>query len=84
MDEHHMDEHRQLQRARKAARACRRAAEQLVEFADRLSWVIGPAEMAEYDTLVAREAAALSERVETFAALGLVVASLDDEVQEHP
>lgn len=74
-----MDEHRQLRRAREAARGTERAAVQLVEFADRISAVIGPAEMAEYDTLVAREAAAISERVEAFAALGLAVASIDDQ-----
>jgi hypothetical protein len=74
-----MDEHRQLRRAREAARACERAAAQLAQFADRLSPVLGPAEMAEYDTLVAREAAAISERVEAFVALGLAVTSLDDE-----
>jgi hypothetical protein len=74
-----MDEHRQLHRAREAAQACERAAAQLAQFADRLSPVVGPAQMAEYDTLVAREAAAISERVEAFAALGLAVASLDDE-----
>jgi hypothetical protein len=79
-----MDEHQQLQRAREAARACKRAAEQLVAFADRLTAVVGPAEMVEYDTLVAREAATLSERVEAFAALGLAVPSLDDEVSERP
>jgi hypothetical protein len=79
-----MDEHEQLQRAREAARGVKRAAEQLVEFADRMTAVAGPAEMVEYDTLVAREAAALSERVDAFAALGLAVASLDDEASERP
>jgi hypothetical protein len=79
-----MDEHQQLQRAREAAHACKRAAEHLVQFADRLTAVVGPAEMAEYDTLVAREAAAHSERVEAFAALGLAVPSLDGEVSDRP
>ncbi len=73
------DEHRQLRRAREAAHACARAATQLAQFADRLSPVLEPDVMVEYDTLVAREAAAISERVEAFAALGLAVASLDDE-----
>jgi hypothetical protein len=74
-----MDEQRQLHRAREAAHACERAAAQLAQFADRLSPVFGPAEMAEYDVLIAREAAAISQRVEAFAALGLAVTSLDDE-----
>ena len=69
-----------LSRAQAAARECERAARQLVEFADRLDVEIGPAEMAEFDTLVARETAAISERVEAFAALGLSYGSIDDEV----
>jgi hypothetical protein len=77
-----MDEHQQLQQAREAARGCKRVAEQLVSFAERLTEAVGPAEMAEYDVLVAREAAALSERVEAFAALGLRVPSLDGETSE--
>ena len=74
-----MDEQHQLRRARAAARECERVAGQLAQFAERLSPVLDPAAMAEYDTLVGREAAALSERVEAFAALGFRVASIDDE-----
>lgn len=66
-----------LQRARAAAQECAYAAGQLAEFADRMSAVITPAEMVEYDTLVAREATALSRRVEAFARLGLGVGSLE-------
>jgi hypothetical protein len=79
MSSHAADEHTDLLRARQAARELHRVTEQLVEFADRLSGVVGPAEMAEYDVLVARETAALSQRVDAFARLGLGVASLDDE-----
>ena len=71
------DQHSDLQRARAAALATKRAAAQLAEFADRVSGVVGPAEMAEYDTLIAREAAALSDRVEAFGRLGFGAASLD-------
>lgn len=66
-----------LSRAQAAARETERAARAFVEFADRLRADIGPAEMAEYDTLMGREASAISERVEAFAALGLSVPSLD-------
>ena len=71
------DQHSDLQRARAAARATERAAVQLAEFADRVSAVVGPAEMAEYDALIAREAAALSDRVEAFGRLGFGAPSLD-------
>jgi hypothetical protein len=74
-----VDEHAQLLRARAAAAACERAAAAFNEFAKRLSAVIGPAEMAEYDALVARETAALSERVAAFRVLGLGVASIEGE-----
>jgi hypothetical protein len=73
-----VDEHAQLLRARRTAEECRRAAAAFEEFAERLSPVIGPAEMVEYDTLVARETAALSARVEAFRALGLGVASIEE------
>jgi hypothetical protein len=49
----------------------------MLEFAQRMSAVVGPAEVAEYDNLVAREAAAVSRRVEAFERLGLGVASLE-------
>lgn len=66
-----------LEEARSAARECESAAGQLADFADRLSVVITPAQMVELDTLVAREAAALSRRVEAFGRLGLGVGSLE-------
>lgn len=66
-----------LKRAQAAARECEAAATDLVLFADRLSAEITPADMAEYDTLIAREAAALSRRVEAFARLGLGAGSID-------
>jgi hypothetical protein len=74
---HTTDEHVLLERARNAAKHLHSATGQLVEFAERLSAVIGPAEMAEFDVLIAREAAALSERVDAFDALGLGAGSLD-------
>jgi hypothetical protein len=66
-----------LRQARDAAHECQRAASQLVQFAQRLSAVIGPSEQIEYDTLVAREAATLTERVDAFARLGLGVPSIE-------
>ena len=66
-----------LHRAREAAKECERAAAQLVEFAERLSVVIEPADMLEYDELLARETAALSQRVEAFGRLGLGAGSID-------
>ena len=71
------DEHVLLERARNAAKHLHQATGQLVSFAERMSAVIGPAEMAEFDVLIAREAAALSERVEAFGALGLGAGSID-------
>jgi hypothetical protein len=72
-----MTESDDLRRAREAARETERAARQLVEFADRLSDDVSPADMIEFDTLVAREAAAISERVDAFGALGLNIGSID-------
>lgn len=66
-----------LQRARAAAQECESVAGQLADFANRLSPVITPAEMVEFDTLVAREATAVSRRVEAFGRLGLGVGSLE-------
>ena len=67
----------ELQRAQVAARAEQNASAQLVEFAERLGVEIGPAEQLEYDTLIAREAAAMSDRVEAFGRLGFGAPSLD-------
>jgi hypothetical protein len=71
------EERDDLHHARAAAHECARAATQLVEFAERMTVVIGPSEVAEYDVLIAREAAALSQRVEAFKRLGLGAGSLD-------
>ncbi len=67
----------QLRHARNTAQECRRAAAAIADFAERMSAVITPAEIAEYDTLVAREATAISRRVEAFGRLGLGVGSLE-------
>jgi hypothetical protein len=67
----------ELQRAQVAARTEQSASAQLVEFAERLGPEIGPAEQLEYDTLIAREAAAMSDRVEAFGRLGFGAPSLD-------
>lgn len=72
----HTDE-ADLHRAQNAARECEHAAGQLADFADRMSTVMEPAEMAEFDELVAREATALSRRVDAFNRLGLGVGSLE-------
>ena len=66
-----------LKRARAAAKECERAAAQLATFAERMSAVTTPAELAEFDELVARETTALSRRVEAFGRLGLGVGSLE-------
>ena len=66
-----------LARARAAAHECEYAAGQIAEFAERMTGVITPAQIVEFDTLVAREAAALSRRVEAFGRLGLGVGSLE-------
>ena len=70
-----------LHRAQRAAKECERVAAQLSEFAERLSVLIEPADMAEFDVLIGREAAALSERVEAFQRLGLGATSIDAEVE---
>lgn len=74
---HSTSEEGDLKRARAAAKECEHAARQLADFADRMSPVTTPAELAEFDELVAREATALSRRVEAFNRLGLGVGSLD-------
>jgi hypothetical protein len=71
------DEHVLLERARAAARHHHQAAGQLLAFAERLSADIGPAEMLEYDQLIGREAATLSERVDAFGKLGLGAGSIE-------
>jgi hypothetical protein len=72
-----MDEMDDLAAARSAARASANAATLLADFADRLSPVTDPAELAEYDNLVAREAATRSVRQDAFARLGFPVPSVE-------
>ncbi len=74
---HQPDEHADLNRARAAARAVERAAAQLAEFAERMGAVTGPAELIEYDNLIAREGLAQSERVDAFGRLGFGAPSID-------
>lgn len=74
-----MEHGEEVRRARQAAKACRKASDDLVSFAERMPDRPGMAEMAEYDTLIAREAAAQSERRDAFAELGLTVPSVDGE-----
>jgi len=66
-----------LERARAAARECEVVAGQLADFATHLSAVVTPADMAEFDMLVAREATARSRRIDAFGQLGLGVGSLE-------
>jgi hypothetical protein len=78
MPERHLtQEQADLEEARAAARECENAAGQIADFAARLSPVISPADMVEFDTLIAREAAALSRRVDAFGRLGVGVGSLE-------
>jgi hypothetical protein len=72
-----MDEIEALHAARRAARAGEMAAAQLVEFAERMSVVAEPAELAEYDMLIAREESVRSARGEAFAELGFAVPSVE-------
>lgn len=66
-----------LQAARRAARAGEMAAAQLVEFAERMSVAADPAELAEYDMLIAREESVRTTRSEAFAELGFSVPSVE-------
>jgi hypothetical protein len=76
------DPHADLNRARTAARECQHTAGQIADFTDRLSNVIGPAEIVEYANLLARDAAAVSHRVDMFDRLGLGIPSLDATDEE--
>lgn len=69
------DEHVVLEHARAAAASCRQAAAAFEDFTNRLDVAVGPAEMAEYDALIAREAIARTQRVEAFRGLGFAVVS---------
>ena len=66
-----------LKRARATAHECEQAAAAIAAFAETMSVVTTPAELAEYDTLIARETTAISRRVEAFGRLGLGVGSLE-------
>ncbi len=72
-----VDDVQALHQARRAAEVAAKAASALVDFAERLANPPGAAEMAEYDTLVAREAAAQSRRRDAFREVGLAVPSID-------
>ncbi|HEY2669855.1 MAG TPA: hypothetical protein VGJ07_05705 [Rugosimonospora sp.] len=72
-----MDEIEALHAARSAARAGEMAAAQLVEFAERMSVAAEPAELAEYDMLIAREESVRSARSDAFAELGFAVPSVE-------
>jgi hypothetical protein len=72
-----MDEMEALQAARRAARAGEMAAAQLVEFAERMSVAANPAELAEYDMLIAREESVRAARSDAFAELGFSVPSVE-------
>jgi len=66
-----------LKRARAAAKECEDVAAQVADFADRMSPVITPEELLEFDELIAREATAISRRVDAFGRLGIGVSSLE-------
>jgi hypothetical protein len=72
-----MDEMDDLAATRTAARAAALAAAQLADFADRMSPVVEAAVLAEYDNLVAREAALRGTRQDAFAQLGFPVPSVE-------
>ena len=72
-----MDEIEALEAARRAARAGEMAAAQLVEFAERMSVVTHPADLAEYDMLLTREESVRNRRNEAFAELGFQVPSVE-------
>ena len=72
-----MDEIEALHAARRLARATQQAAIQLVEFAERVSPVVEPAQMVEYDTLLTREESVRAERNDAFAELGFAVPSAE-------
>lgn len=74
---HSAPEEADLKRARATAKECERAAAQLADFAERMSVVTTPADLAEFDELIARETTAVSRRVEAFGRLGLGVGSLE-------
>ena len=72
-----MDEMDDLATARAVARANAAVATQLADFADDLSPVVEPEKLAEYDNLVAREAALRGTRQDVFARLGFPVPSVE-------
>jgi hypothetical protein len=72
-----MDEMDDLAFARTAARAEVQAALQVADFAERMSPVVEAETLAEYDTLVAREAAVRGTRQDAFARLGFPVPGVE-------
>ena len=72
-----MDEMDDLATARAVARANAAVATQLADFADDLSPVVEPEKLAEYDNLVAREAALRGTRQDAFERLGFPVPSVE-------
>lgn len=66
-----------LHRAREAAQAVATVAGQLEDFAQRLTLPVGPADMAQFDTLLSREEQVRMRRGEAFDTLGLAVPSIE-------
>jgi hydroxymethylpyrimidine/phosphomethylpyrimidine kinase len=72
-----LDEVEVLQRARHAARAYATAVAHMVEFIERSSAVLDPAQLAEYEALLAREESTRALRQDAFHELGLVAPSIE-------
>jgi hypothetical protein len=72
-----VDEMDDLAFARTAARAEVQAATQVADFVERMSPVVEAEALAEYDALVAREAAARGTRQDAFARLGFPVPGVE-------
>jgi hypothetical protein len=66
----------ELHRARRAAQAYARATQAMAEFLDHAEAIPDPALLAEYATLLAREASAREIREESCAAIGLEAPSI--------
>ncbi len=62
---------------RQAARACEKTARDLAAFAEQLPDVPGPAEIIEYDTLLARDEAVRAERDDLFRQAGVEADSVE-------
>lgn len=68
-----------LERARAAARAHADAADAVAQLVDRLDAPAGPAELAQYATLLSREESTLRQRRDALAALGLDVPTISED-----